>query len=76
MPKVSDYELEHLDDEKFEHKKQKKTKQPKEKKYSDKPNYRKDWKKNKRQQESFEDNVNNEEEDLDMGDPGIREIDF
>ena len=35
MPKVSDYELEHLDDEKFEHKKQKKTKQPKEKKYSD-----------------------------------------
>jgi hypothetical protein len=42
MPKVSEYELEHLDDEKFEHKKQKKTKQPKEKKYSDKPNYRKD----------------------------------
>lgn len=42
MPKVSDYELEHLDDEQFEPKKQKKTKQPKEKKYSDKPNYRKD----------------------------------
>ena len=42
MPKVSDYELAHLDDEKFGPKKQKKTKQPKEKKYSDKPNYRKD----------------------------------
>lgn len=36
MPKVSDYELEHLDDEQFEPKKQKKTKQPKEKKYADK----------------------------------------
>ena len=42
MPKVSDYELEHLEDEQFEQKKQKKTKHPKEKKYSDKPNYRKD----------------------------------
>lgn len=41
MPKVSDYELEHLDDEKFEQKKQKKTKQPKEKKYSDKVDHRK-----------------------------------
>ena len=61
MPKVSDYELEHLDDEQFEPKKQKKTKQPKEKKYSDKPNYRKDWKKQKIEEESFK-----EEEDLDM----------
>ena len=40
MPRVSDYELAHLDDEKFEPKKQKKTKQPKEKKYSDKKDYR------------------------------------
>ena len=61
MPKVSEYELEHLDDEKFEHKKQKKTKQPKEKKYSDKPNYRKDWKKNKKEQESFEIRVESED---------------
>ena len=42
MPKVSDYELEHIDDEMFEKKKQKKVKQVKEKKYSDKPDYRKD----------------------------------
>ena len=72
MPKVSDYELAHLDDEKFEPKKQKKTKQPKEKKYSDKPNYRKDWKKHKKQEESFEEVISNdEEEDLSM-----KEIDF
>ena len=71
MPKVSDYELAHLDDEKFEPKKQKKTKQPKEKKYSDKPNYRKDWKKHKKAEQSI-DNVSltDEEEDFDMGDPG------
>lgn len=42
MPKVSDYELAHLDDEQFKPKKQKKTKQPKEKKYLEKPDYRKD----------------------------------
>lgn len=41
MPKVSDYELEHLDDEQFEQKKQKKTKQPKEKKYLEKVDHRK-----------------------------------
>lgn len=41
MPKVSDYELEHLDDERFEPKKQKKTKQPKETKYSEKIDHRK-----------------------------------
>lgn len=62
MPKVSDYELEHLnDDNEFQPKKQKKTKLPKEKKYSDKPNYRKDWKKTKKIEESFK-----LEEDLDM----------
>ena len=72
MPKVSDYELEHIDDEQFEQKKQKKTKQPKEKKYSDKPNYRKDWKKHKKQEESFEEVISNdEEEDLSM-----KEIEF
>ena len=76
MPKVSDYELEHLDDDQFEQKKQKKTKQPKEKKYSDKPNYRKDWKKHKKIEQSMENVEFNEEEDLDMGDPGMREIDF
>lgn len=41
MPKVSDYELEHLnDDDRFPPKKQKKTKLPKEKKYSEKKDYR------------------------------------
>ena len=40
MPRVSDYELAHLEDEQFEVKKQKKTKQAKEKKYSEKKDYR------------------------------------
>ena len=37
MPKVSDYELEHFDDDRFEQNKREKRKKPvKEKKYSDK----------------------------------------
>jgi len=40
MPKVSDYELEHLNDENFQPKKKKKTKLPKEKKYEEKKDYR------------------------------------
>lgn len=41
MPKVSDYELEHFDDEKFEKAvRQKRTKVTKEKKYSDKKDHR------------------------------------
>jgi len=42
MPKVSDYELEHLEEEEFRPKKQKKTKLVKEKKYSEKKDYRAD----------------------------------
>ena len=43
MPKVSEYELEHLnDDNNFQPKKKKKTKLPKEKKYTDKKDYRVD----------------------------------
>ena len=45
MPRVSDYELEHLEDEQFEIRKPKKTKQTKEKKYSEKKDYRSDWRK-------------------------------
>ena len=44
MPKVSDYELAHLDDEKFEIKKPKRTKQVREKKYTEKKDYRANWK--------------------------------
>ena len=68
MPKVSDYELEHFDDDRFEQNKREKRKKPvKERKYSDKPNYRKDWKKYKKQEESFEEIISNdEEEDLSM----------
>ncbi len=44
MPKVSDYELEHLDDDQFEIKKQKKTKVSKEKKFVDKKSRKNDWK--------------------------------
>ena len=41
MPKVSEYELEHInDDNEFQPTKQKKTKLPKEKKYSEKKDYR------------------------------------
>ena len=39
MPKVSDYELEHLDDERVE-KREKRKKPVKEKKYADKKDYR------------------------------------
>jgi hypothetical protein len=42
MPKVSDYELEHLDDDQFEIKKQKKTKVSKEKKFVDKKSRKND----------------------------------
>ena len=43
MPKVSDYELEHLDDETERPRKVKRTKKiEKEKKYSDKKDYRAD----------------------------------
>lgn len=45
MPRVSDYELAHLEDEQFEVKKQKRTKQAKEKKYSEKKDYRANWRK-------------------------------
>lgn len=41
MPKVSDYELEHVDDERFDSlKRQKRNKLIKEKKYSDKKDHR------------------------------------
>lgn len=66
MPKVSDYELEHLDDEQFEQKKQKKTKQPKEKKYSEKVDHRKNWKRNKKAEQSFEDELETKQEEIDL----------
>lgn len=41
MPKVSDYELEHFDDDRFEQNKREKRKKPvKERKYLDKKDYR------------------------------------
>ena len=63
MPKVSEYELEHLnDDNNFKPKKKKKTKLPKEKKYTDKKDYRVDWKKAQKVKESVEDDFDLEEE--------------
>ena len=58
MPKVSDYELEHLSDTLFEttQKFKKKSKQVKEKKYPEKKDPRTEWKKVKEiVEESFED---------------------
>lgn len=64
MPKVSDYELEHLDDEVQEtvQKIKKKKKQVKEKKYPEKRDVRAEWKRN---QHSLEEETNQTFDDED-----------
>ena len=64
MPKVSDYELEHLDDEVQEtvQKIKKKKKQVKEKKYPEKRDVRAEWKRN---QQSLEEETNQNFDDED-----------
>lgn len=53
MPKVTDYELEHYDDEYVEHtQKFKKKSKNKEKKYSEKKDHRTEWKARKMIEES------------------------
>ncbi len=64
MPKVSDYELEHFDDEKFiEIKREKRKKPVKIKKYSEKKDYRSEWKKRKKAEESSDELLEEEFDD-------------
>lgn len=63
MPKVSEYELAHVDDERFVQPTQKKRRKPlKQKKYSDKKDHRSEWKKEQVTEPSFESN----EEDFEL----------